>query len=405
MSRSITVGIDIGTHQIKVAVCEAGNQPDAPKLLGAGYSESKGLRHGYIVNAHEAAESIIKAVKEAEKKSGIEIKKAFLAVGGIGLQSVISTGSLIISRADLEITDLDVEKVIQSSRSEIPSHASLNRKILHEIPLAFKIDSKPVLGLRPQGFKAVKLEVRTLFITCLEHHINDMVQAVEDAGIQVIDVIAAPLAAGVVTLTKAQKIAGCVLANIGSETVSITVYENNIPISLEVFPIGSNDITNDIALGLKITLEEAERVKRGDTTSTPSYPRKKLEEIIVARLSDMLELIEAHLRKINKNGLLPAGIIITGGGSGVTTIKDLAKAYLKLPSRISSPSEQQSSDAREGRSDTVQIKDAMWSVAYGLCAIGFASTDGGVLNTRPGFFTSLRRLFRSIGNWFSQFLP
>ena len=395
MARHISVGIDIGTHQIKVAVCELGAHPDAPKILGVGIAESKGLRHGYIVNAQEAAQSVAKAVREAEKTSGMKIGRAFLAIGGVGLQSVVTNGSLLISRADLEITDLDVEKVIKNSKAEIPTSFSLNRKILHEIPLAFKIDGKPVYGVQPQGLKATRLEVRTLFVTCLEQHENGLLQAVEDAGVQVIDAVAAPLAAGVVALNKAQKIAGCVLANIGSETVSIVVYENNIPISLEVFPIGSNDITNDIALGLKITLEEAERVKLGAVTQV-SYPRKKLDEIVVARLSDMLELIEAHLRKIGKNGMLPAGILITGGGSSITTIEDLAKAYLKLPSKIQNTAKQ---------TEKVQIKDSMWAVAYGLCAIGLTTDDGTFSRSGNGMWKSVKGSFGRVGTFFGQFLP
>jgi cell division protein FtsA len=122
----------------------------------------------------------------------------------------------------------------------------------------------------------------------------------------------------------------CILANIGAETVSIVVFENNIPISLEVFPIGSVDITHDIALGLKIPLDDAERIKLGSDTGV-SVSRKKLEEIIDARLSDIFELIENHLKKIGRNGLLPAGIIMIGGGSGTPNIEEVAKATLKLP--------------------------------------------------------------------------
>ena len=137
------------------------------------------------------------------------------------------------------------------------------------------------------------------------------------------DVYASPIAGSFVTLTKSQKIAGCVLANLGSETVSIIVFENDIPISLEILPIGSTNITNNIALELKTTLEEAEKIKHGILTST-IYPKKKLDEIVKIQLENIFKLIEAHLKKINRNALLPAGIIISGGGSGITTIKDLA---------------------------------------------------------------------------------
>src|SRR3990167_2842613 len=209
-----------------------------------------------------------------------------------------------------------------------------NRKIIYSIPALWKLYGKPVLG-RVLGMKGIKLETKALFISCIESHLDDLVQAVEDAGVKVIDVVASPIAASFVTLSKSQKIAGCVLANIGAETVSIVVFENKIPISLEVFPIGGSDITNDIALGLKISLEEAESIKLGGVTAT-SYSRKKLEEIISARLGDIFELIEVHLKKIGKSGLLPAGIIITGGSSSIGLIEDLARSYLRLPSRIAS---------------------------------------------------------------------
>ncbi len=293
MSRSIITGIDIGTYNIKVVIAN-GSQ----KIIGLGIAESRGLRHGYIVNLSDVVASVKQALAEAEKKAGVKVKKAFVAIGGIGLGSVVSTSSVIISRADLEITPLDIKKLTEQCEKDIPATMILNKKIINSVPLSYKIDGKATLG-KPEGLKGSKLEVKMLYITCLEHHLNDIIQAVEEAGVSVEDVMAAPIAASLITLTKSQKIAGCVLANIGAETVSIAVFENNVPVSLEIFPIGSTDITNDIALGLKVPLEEAEQIKIGAITGS-SYPRKKLEEIISARLSDIFELIEAHLKKIGR---------------------------------------------------------------------------------------------------------
>jgi cell division protein FtsA len=297
MARNIITGIDVGTYHVKVVIANAQekNEKGFPKILAVGTSESRGLRHGYVVNIQDVTNSIKEAVEMAESQIDAKVKKAFISIGGIGLGSITSTSSVIISRADSEITALDVKKVQEQCEKDIPSSASLNKKIIHSIPLHFKIDGKIALG-KPDGMKGNKLEVKTLYITCLEHHLNDIIQAVEEIGISVQDVMASPIAASLVTLTKSQKIAGCVLANIGAETVSIAVFENNIPVSLEIFPIGSTDITNDIALGLKVPLEEAEQIKIGAITGS-SYPRKKLEEIISARLSDIFELIEAHLKK------------------------------------------------------------------------------------------------------------
>jgi len=395
MARNIAVGIDIGTYQIKIVVAEQLHDGDRvyPRILGSGFIESKGLRHGYIVNIDEVTRGIRAALAQAEKTSGIHIRRAYVSVGGIGLSSTMSSGFVMISRGDSEISELDMQKTLDVAREEIPKAISQNRRIIYEIPVKYKVDGKEILGNHPVGMKGVKLEVKALFITCLEHHLKDLVEAVEDAGIDVVDIVASPIAASFVTLSKAQRIAGCVLANIGSETVSIVVFEENNPVSLEVFPIGSNDITNDIALGLRIPLEEAENIKLGSIT-TASYSKKKLDEIVSARLSDMFELIDAHLKKIGKNGLLPAGIVITGGGSSLTSIEDFAKASLKLPSKIAHIN---FPDKEKGK-----IKDAFFAVALGLCMWGWSedeSAPGRVVMRTP------LRIIQTAKDWLRPFLP
>ena len=391
MARTVSVGIDIGTYHIKVMVLENATQngKPAPKILGTGFAESKGLRHGYIMNKAENVAVLTKAVRQAEKMSGMKIRRAIVSVGGIGLSSFASTGATMISRADLEITDLDVEKVASTSQNEIPPAHSQNRKIIHRIPIQYKIDGKTIVGLRPSGMKGTKLEVKTLFITCLEQHLDDLVDVVEEAGIEVLDIVASPIAASLVTLTKTQKIAGAVLANIGAETVSIVVYENDIPISLEVFPLGSNDITNDIALGLKVPLEDAEQIKKGSLIGA-EYSKRKLEEIVTARLSDIFDLIDAHLKKIGRNGLLPAGIIITGGGSRLATLEDLAKAALNLPSRIATLS---------FGGNIRDLGDSVWSVVYGLCLLGLSEEES------PFGATLVHHTKNKAIEWIKQFLP
>jgi cell division protein FtsA len=397
MLRNITVGIDIGTYQVKVVVAELAKKTDGEsgrhetRIIGTGLAESKGLRHGYIINSADVTESIRKAALLAEKTSGVKINRAFISIGGIGLQGIHSTASTIVSRADLEITDLDIEKLNQICEKEIPGTLIQNRRILHSIPLSYKIDGKAALAKTPLGMKGSKLEVKMLFITCLEPHLDDLLEAVEEADIEVIDVLASPIAASFVTLSKTQKIAGCVLANIGAETISIVVFENNLPISLEVFPIGSTDITNDIALGLKIPLEEAESIKVEGLHGT-SFSKKKLDEIISARLSDMFDLIESHLKKIGRNELLPAGIFITGGGASWATIEDFAKIALKLPSRLATLN----MGENKGR-----IKDSTWAVAYGLCMLGFSKEE----KQNLGLKNSMNRGGQKILNWFKQFLP
>lgn len=371
---------------------EKDGKTNRPKILGVGLVETRGLRHGYVLNIEDVVASIRQAIAQAEKKADAKVKKAFIAIGGIGLGSISSTSSIIISKADSEITALDIKKVQEQCEKDIPINASLNKKIVHSIPVQYKVDGKIVLG-KPEGMHGNKFEIKTLYITCLEHHLNDIMEAVEEAGVRVQDVMASPIAASFVVLTKSQKIAGCVLANIGAETVSIAVFENNTPVSLEVFPIGSTDITNDIALGLKLSLEEAEQIKIGAITGT-SYPRKKLEEIISARLSDIFELIETHLKKIGRNGLLPAGIVFIGGGSGLSGIKDMAETALKLPARIGSL------DLEIGERNG--LRDTAWAVAYGLCIFGIHADRDLPIDTISMILEKWKRIIIA---WTKQFLP
>lgn len=389
MAERFITGIDIGTYQVKVVVVRVparGDQKSLPQIVGTGFAESRGMRHGYIVGETDIIRSIRSALTQAEKASGTTITRAFLSVGGVGLDEIHSRGEVITSRADSEITQGDIEKAMQDSEERVQDKIP-NRRILHAIPLGYTVDSEKVLG-RPHGMKGTKLEVESLFVTCLEQHLNDLVQAVEATGVVVDDVMASPLAGSLVMLTKAQKRAGCVLTNIGAETVSIVVFENGYPISLKVFPIGSSDITNDIALGLKIPLEEAEKIKRG-APSGAQYSKRRLDEIIGARLTDIFELIDAHLKKIRRDGLLPAGIIITGGGSNLPPIQDLARTTLRLPSRIATLD-----PAQNGK-----VRDASWAVAYGLCIWGVSGGE------EEGGIKLAKRTGNALLNWLKQFLP
>jgi cell division protein FtsA len=358
MRRQIITGLDIGTSQIRIVVCEYKKGNPIPEVLALVRKPSRGLRRGYVIQSEEASNSIHEGLAEAERVAGVKIKNVLLAVGGITVESKIADGNVIISRAGGEIGEIDLNRVAEASEQTLGNNLT-NSSVIHRIPLAYKLDNKKILG-RPEGMRGNKLEVRTLFVTSSTQHLNDLIGVVENAGAHVDDVIASPLAASFSTLTKIQKNAGCVLANIGSQTTSIAIFEDGIPISLQIFPIGSTDITNDIALGFQIPLEDAERIKKGE--SEPGTTRKKLDQIIDARLSDVFELIETHLKKIGRNGLLPAGVVITGGGSGIDHIEQLAKNHFKLPAKVAGATILSSSHN--------QIKDISWSVAYGLCLFG-----------------------------------
>lgn len=390
MSEQIVTGIDVGTYHVKVAVARIPKQSTGgvvkPEIIATGMAESRGLKNGYIVQPEDVARSIKAAVAQAEKAAGIQIKRAHVAIGSIGMEEMYSHGEIIPTRADSEVTSSDLEKLMQDSEERMLDRIP-NRRILHGIPLRYSIDGTEVLG-RPQGLKGTKLEVDSLFITTYEQHINDLITAVENVGVYVEDVIASPLAASFVLLSKAQKRAGCVLVNIGAETTAIVIFEESTPISLKIFPVGSNDITNDLALGLRVPLEDAEKIKRGAMTSA-TFSKKKVDDIISERLEGIFNLIDAHLKKIKRDGLLPAGAILTGGGASLQQSTDTAKSVLELPARTAT--------LEIGKN--TKIRDVSWAVAYGLCMWGASDSEetsalGIVKNTKHNLLT-----------WFSQFLP
>lgn len=390
MSKIVT-GIDVGTYHVKVVIAEEHDDPrQLPRILGTGYAESRGLKQGYIISQTEVTRSISAAVAQASKAARQKVKRAYLSIGGVGIEESFSRGEVIVERGDSIISDRDIPRAIKASESGLPPAATLNRKVIHTIPLRYFVDGIRVLGKSPVGMKGTKLAVETLFITCLERHVDDLVSAVEEASIEVEDVVAAPIAASFIALSKMQKRVGCVLANIGSETLSVVVFEDTMPVSIKVFPVGASDITNDLALGLRISPEEAEQLKHGAVLGAP-YPKRKIDDIIAKRVQDMFKLVEAHLKKIGKAELLPAGIILTGGGSSIQTVSDLAKAVLRLPSRAA---------VLEGN-PKMQLRDSSWSVSYGLTVWGL--NQGGDMEHNPG--GSFGDVFKGLWRWFRKFLP
>jgi len=386
--RRIATGIDLGTHHIKVVVVEEiiGEEGVVRRIIGTGLAESAGMRHGYVIDPEEVAISIRAAKRQAESVARVPIRNAFLAVGGISLEEHRATGDAVISRADQEVIELDLEKALDGARAVIEPHLA-NRMLLHEIPIEYRIDGARVLG-DPIGMKGTRIESNYLFVSCLKSHIDALTAGVESADIDVVDRMASPLAGSYVTLNKDQKMKGCVLANIGAETVSIVVYDEGMPISMKVFPIGSTSITDELALGFRVSLEDAERIKMG-RLSGAMYPKRKVDEVVAARFRAMFELVEKHLKVLGKNGALPAGIILSGGGSGHGSVTDIARASLSLPARPA--------DLRVPPDS--KIRDATWAVAYGLALWGLTGS------TEAPRSRSLVKLGRSFGKFLQQFLP
>lgn len=330
MKQSISVGIDIGSSTVRVVVTEAlSPQGGHPRVLAVGSTPSRGIHHGYIINKDDAVECLALAIQEAEKDLGGRIKQAAIAISGVGIDSVYATGSSMVSRADGIIGKMDIEKAILEAENTLDLK---NKVILHAFPTVFKVDGKE-LPARPEGIQGMKLEVRVLFITCFKQHLDDVLTVANEAGVKITSFTATPIATQKLLLTDVQRNFGCTIIDIGAETVSVSLYENNTLSTVRVFGIGSLDITKDLALGLRITPEEAESIKLG-TVSFQNIPKKKLEEIVEARMSDIFELIDRFFKKIGRSGLLPAGAVIIGGGSLNTMTETVAKTMLKIPVRL-----------------------------------------------------------------------
>ena len=328
--RRFYTGIDIGTYHVKVVIATPPPSPELPlQIVGTGSATSKGMRHGYIIDKKEATKSVKEAIARAATSAKVSIKNARVALGGVGLDEIRSSAEITLTPSGGIVTDREIERVLKESQKKAMPKL-INRTVIHTMPLEFRVDGARVFG-KPNNLQGTKLAVDTLIITMLSQHHDDLTEAVEAAGVEVEAVMASPVAASLVTLTNSQKTAGVVLANIGAETLSIIVFDNDVPVSLKVFPIGSSDITNTIALSFQIPPPEAEQMKRGAVTGSDISP-KKMNIIVAARLRDMFLLINAHLKSIGRNQLLPAGIIISGGGSGLTSASKIARSLLRLRS-------------------------------------------------------------------------
>lgn len=356
-SKKIVTSIDVGTYRTRVVVAETDHESSKKiRVLGVGQSDTTGVRHGYIVNIESVTASIEDAVRQAEEKSGTKIREAVVSIGGVTLESETHTGYTVVSRSDGEVSDMDIQTAIAMCEEK---GTTVNKRILHTIPIDYILDGEKTYGY-PRGMHGIKLGVRTLIVTCLEQHLDDLILAIHNTGIDVVDIIASPIAASIVTVNERQKTAGCVLVDIGSETVSATIFEDGVPIALHTFSIGSTDITNDIALGFQIPIEEAECIKIGSLET--DHSKKKLNTIIEARIMDIFELINKYLKKNKRSELLPAGAIIIGGGSRIESTPILAKRTFHFSAKIGT--------AENMVNHKDSHKNHSWFTSYGLCVAG-----------------------------------
>jgi len=354
MSRNNTIaGIDVGSSFIRTVIAQEVRDEENLRIVGVGIVPSSGIRRGTIIDIEEAAKAINESVVIAERMAGNEIRKAYVSIGGTEISLENSKGVVAIGRADGEVSEDDVNRVITESQA-IP--LPMNKDILHIIPKKYRLDDQDNIK-NPLGMRGVRLEVETLVVESSAAHIKNLTKSLYQAGIEIEDIALEPLASAKSILTKKQKELGVVLVNIGGGTTSLAVFEEGEILHTAILPVGAGHITNDIAIGLRTSIEVAEKVKleygtalcrevnhkeeidisRFDSQEEGYVSRYHVTEIIEARMVEILEMVQEELKKIGKAGLLPAGAVLVGGGAKLPFVNELAKEILRLPIQVGFP--------------------------------------------------------------------
>lgn len=354
MNSRIITGIDLGTHSVRVLITEH-NGTLRPKILGAGVAESRGLSKGYIINIRETAQSVRAALNAAEDQAGLRINEVYVGVGGIGLEGIQLKGEATASRSDGIFTENELDRCDQYAKNKLPE--SENKVVLMSYPIAYYIDGKYAPVTSPVGMKGLKLEVLYHYITILKQHHDAIRDVMHEAGVDVEEFFPSPVATGFVALSRKQLASGSILADIGSETLSVCAFENQVPISLEVFDIGSGSLTGDLARSLHVSMEEAEDIKLG---ALHKFPIQKIGEVYQKNLSDIFALVSSHIKKIERDNRLPGGIVITGGGSRIEDIAGFASDIVDLYATTETP-------LTTGQKSI--FSDTSFLTAYGLCVL------------------------------------
>jgi cell division protein FtsA len=383
---TMIVGIDIGSGNLRAVGAVHDERSKYPVVIASYKKSIDGTDRGNIIDEKEVARAITEAITSLEEQAGRATLHTLVSLGAVGLSSHHTTGYAQVSRGDASVTDLDIENAIKDGNRAIPDIR--NKSIVHAIPMDYKVDGNKIQG-NIIGVRGNKLEVKTLYVTYPLQCMNVLKKTLEDASIRVTDIVAGPIAESIPLLTKKQKIAGVALINIGQAVTSLLVYEKNIPLLVSTIAVGGDDITKDIALGMKITLEEAEEIKCG--RATYAYSKRKVEEIIEARLEDLCEKITKELMRIQRSELLPAGIIVCGSSSLVPRLEFIFRNELRLPIKIVT------NELVRITSDT--LRDGGWARSYGLTFLAPHDTEKDVIKDLvTSIFTRVKKIL-------SQFLP
>jgi len=366
----IAVGIDVGSSKVTTIIAQVSPLGENTNIVGVASIPSSGIRKGQIVNIEEASQVIIQSVEAAERMAGYSVNHTAISVGGAHISSQNSHGVVAVADPEGEITQEDVRRVIEAARAvSIPS----SREILHVIPRTFTVDSQEGVA-DPIGMSGVRLEVETHIITGSTTSIRNLTKCISDVGASIDFPVFSGVAAAEAILTETEKELGVVLVDIGGGTTSIVVFIEGSPVYTAVLPIGARNVTNDLAIGLRLSLEAAEKLKisLAEKTKTSLSEERKDEEIekpksegkeadeidlsvigiqeaksvsrktvvegiIRPRLNEIFTMLGAEIQRSGFAGMTPSGIVLCGGGALTAGSVEVCKKTLALPVRIGCP--------------------------------------------------------------------
>lgn len=358
----IVAGIELGSSKISTLISQVGVEPSTNEttvnIIGVASVESKGIKKGQIVNIEEAVEATIASVEAAERMAGYNLDSAFISIGGAHVHSQNSHGVVAISDPEGEISNEDVIRVIEAASAiSLPQ----SREVIHVLPREYIVDGES--GVKdPIGMSGIRLEVDTHIVTAASPAVKNINKAVNEVGINIEDLVFSAYAASAAVLTSTEKELGCVLIDVGGGTTSIAVFIDGALSYSGVIPIGAKNVTNDLAIGLRVSLESAEKIKHAlsldakkkakikeeseddldltvlGITETKTVSKKTLVEgIIRPRLNEIFTMVKIELDRAGVSNRIPSGAVVTGGGAETVGIVDSARRTLALPVRVGVP--------------------------------------------------------------------
>ena len=400
----IIFGIDIGTTKVCALVGEL--RQDQLQIIGLGREAARGMRKGMIVDVAEATVAIARSVEQAEQTSGYDLSQAFVSMAGEHIGSTNSRGTVAIGRNDSGVSHDDIDRALDAAQAISMPH---NREIIHLVPRSFTLDDQENVS-SPIGLHGYRLEVEAHIVTAATPALKNLGQTIDNVGIKVEEFVLNALASGEAVLEPTEREMGVIVADIGGGTTDIALYVQGVVWHTRVLPVGGFHITNDIAIGLRVPYEVAEDVKirYGDCRPDQIDPnvvftvepfggekiqvgRQDLAHVVEARAEEIFQLIIQEIRRSGYQGLLPAGIVLTGGTAQLRGITKVAQRVLGVPARVAKPK------------NLVGLVDSLHNPAYATSVglLHWAVSGQNIYRPRE----PQRDLGRRLGGIFRAFLP